>query len=91
MNLSCCFLNQGSLNLAFKAYLTQPTITTRLVSTVHTAWQPRCRSARLISRFAYPGEPRRLLRIAGTYGYKEEKYEIAMKVGDALFDFVRSE
>jgi glycerol-3-phosphate dehydrogenase subunit C len=26
--------------------------------------------------------------IAGTYGYKEEKYEIAMKVGGPLFDFV---
>jgi glycerol-3-phosphate dehydrogenase subunit C len=27
--------------------------------------------------------------IAGTYGYKEEKYDIAMKVGEPLFDFVR--
>ncbi len=26
--------------------------------------------------------------IAGTYGYKKEKYEIAMAVGSALFDFV---
>jgi glycerol-3-phosphate dehydrogenase subunit C len=26
--------------------------------------------------------------IAGTYGYKEEKYDIAMKVGSPLFDFV---
>jgi glycerol-3-phosphate dehydrogenase subunit C len=26
--------------------------------------------------------------IAGTYGYKEEKYPIAMKVGQPLFDFV---
>jgi len=26
--------------------------------------------------------------IAGTYGYKKEKYEIAMTVGSALFDFV---
>ena len=27
--------------------------------------------------------------IAGTYGYKREKYEIAMQVGAQLFDFVR--
>ena len=27
--------------------------------------------------------------IAGTYGYKNEKYQIAMDVGSALFDFVR--
>jgi glycerol-3-phosphate dehydrogenase subunit C len=27
--------------------------------------------------------------IAGTYGYKQEKYDIAMKVGRSLFDFVR--
>jgi glycerol-3-phosphate dehydrogenase subunit C len=26
--------------------------------------------------------------IAGTYGYKEEKYDIAMKVGKPLFDFI---
>jgi glycerol-3-phosphate dehydrogenase subunit C len=28
--------------------------------------------------------------IAGTYGYKEEKYDIAMQVGAELFDFVRT-
>jgi glycerol-3-phosphate dehydrogenase subunit C len=27
--------------------------------------------------------------IAGTYGYKEEKYGIAMQVGNPLFDFIR--
>lgn len=27
--------------------------------------------------------------IAGTYGYKKEKYDIAMEVGKSLFDFVR--
>jgi glycerol-3-phosphate dehydrogenase subunit C len=27
--------------------------------------------------------------IAGTYGYKEEKYPIAMQVGKPLFDFVQ--
>jgi glycerol-3-phosphate dehydrogenase subunit C len=27
--------------------------------------------------------------IAGTYGYKKEKYEIAMQVGQPLFDFIR--
>jgi glycerol-3-phosphate dehydrogenase subunit C len=27
--------------------------------------------------------------IAGTYGYKKEKYQVAMDVGQALFDFVR--
>lgn len=29
--------------------------------------------------------------IAGTYGYKKEKYEIAMDVGAELFDFVRAQ
>jgi glycerol-3-phosphate dehydrogenase subunit C len=29
--------------------------------------------------------------IAGTYGYKAEKYEIAMAVGDELFSFVREQ
>ncbi|MDX1663181.1 MAG: anaerobic glycerol-3-phosphate dehydrogenase subunit C [Candidatus Promineifilaceae bacterium] len=29
--------------------------------------------------------------IAGTYGYKAEKYEIAMQVGAELFDFVREQ
>lgn len=28
--------------------------------------------------------------IAGTYGYKKEKYEIAMQVGQPLFDFART-
>ncbi len=27
--------------------------------------------------------------VAGTYGYKQEKYEIAMRVGEPLFQFVR--
>jgi glycerol-3-phosphate dehydrogenase subunit C len=27
--------------------------------------------------------------VAGTYGYKSEKYQIAMEVGRPLFDFVR--
>jgi len=27
--------------------------------------------------------------IAGTYGYKEEKYKIAMQVGDSLFSFIK--
>lgn len=27
--------------------------------------------------------------IAGTYGYKKEKYDIAMQVGDPLFEFIR--
>ena len=29
--------------------------------------------------------------IAGTYGYKQEKYQIGMDVGEELFDFVRSQ
>ena len=29
--------------------------------------------------------------IAGTYGYKAEKYDIAMQVGEELFDFVRDQ
>jgi glycerol-3-phosphate dehydrogenase subunit C len=29
--------------------------------------------------------------IAGTYGYKKEKYEISMKVGEELFSFVREQ
>ena len=29
--------------------------------------------------------------IAGTYGYKQEKYQIAMAVGEELFDFVRQQ
>lgn len=29
--------------------------------------------------------------IAGTYGYKSEKYQIAMDVGQELFDFVRAQ
>jgi glycerol-3-phosphate dehydrogenase subunit C len=28
--------------------------------------------------------------IAGTYGFKSEKYSIAMQVGEPLFDFVRN-
>ncbi len=28
--------------------------------------------------------------IAGTYGYKKEKYDIAMQVGQPLFDFART-
>jgi glycerol-3-phosphate dehydrogenase subunit C len=29
--------------------------------------------------------------IAGTYGYKQEKYDIAMQVGEELFDFIEGE
>ena len=29
--------------------------------------------------------------IAGTYGYKKEKYDIAMKVGEELFSFILAE
>ena len=29
--------------------------------------------------------------IAGTYGYKSEKYQIAMDVGEELFEFVRAQ
>jgi len=28
--------------------------------------------------------------IAGTYGYKQEKYDIAMQVGEPLFDFIKT-
>jgi glycerol-3-phosphate dehydrogenase subunit C len=28
--------------------------------------------------------------IAGTYGYKQEKYDIAMQVGEPLFDFIKA-
>jgi glycerol-3-phosphate dehydrogenase subunit C len=29
--------------------------------------------------------------IAGTYGYKKEKYEISMKIGQTLFSFISNE
>ncbi|MCO6450136.1 MAG: anaerobic glycerol-3-phosphate dehydrogenase subunit C [Caldilineales bacterium] len=57
----------------------------------HRVGRPALEILRLIPGMDVPESHARCCGIAGTYGYKVEKYQIAMDVGAELFDFVREE
>ncbi|NOX60798.1 MAG: anaerobic glycerol-3-phosphate dehydrogenase subunit C [Chloroflexi bacterium] len=57
----------------------------------HRLGKPALDILRLIPGLITPESHARCCGIAGTYGYKAEKYEIAMSVGEELFEFVREE
>ena len=57
----------------------------------HRVGKPALEIMRLIPGLEVPESQARCCGIAGTYGYKVEKYQIAMDVGEELFSFVRQE
>ena len=57
----------------------------------HRVGKPALEMMALIPGLDLPESHARCCGIAGTYGYKQEKYQIGMDVGEELFDFVRSQ
>jgi glycerol-3-phosphate dehydrogenase subunit C len=57
----------------------------------HRVGKPALEILRLIPGLDVPESHARCCGIAGTYGYKSEKYQIAMDVGEELFRFVREQ
>ena len=57
----------------------------------HRVGKPSLDIMRLIPGLETPESHARCCGIAGTYGYKKEKYEIGMAVGEELFRFVREQ
>jgi glycerol-3-phosphate dehydrogenase subunit C len=57
----------------------------------HRVGKPALEILRLIPDLQVSESQARCCGIAGTYGYKNEKYQIAMDVGEELFSFVRAQ
>ncbi len=57
----------------------------------HRVGKPALEILRLIPGLDVRESHARCCGIAGTYGYKTEKYQIAMDVGEELFEFVREQ
>jgi glycerol-3-phosphate dehydrogenase subunit C len=57
----------------------------------HRVGKPALALMRLIPGLEVPESHARCCGIAGTYGYKKEKYQIGMDVGEELFSFVRDQ
>jgi glycerol-3-phosphate dehydrogenase subunit C len=57
----------------------------------HRVGKPALEILSLIPGLELPESHARCCGIAGTYGYKVEKYAIAMDVGEELFRFVRGQ
>lgn len=57
----------------------------------HRVGRPSLDVLRLIPGLDVRASEARCCGIAGTYGYKKEKYQIAMDVGEELFDFVAAQ
>ncbi|OGO26703.1 MAG: sn-glycerol-3-phosphate dehydrogenase subunit C [Chloroflexi bacterium RBG_16_52_11] len=82
-------LNQGSLNRALKPISLSLPYHAPCQYRAHRLGSPAVEVLGLIPELHIQESRAACCGIAGTYGYKEEKYEIAMQVGGALFDFVR--
>ena len=83
-------LEEGSLNLNLKPIpLTLP-YHIPCQYRAHRLGKPGIEVLDLIPELRITDSQASCCGIAGTYGYKEEKYEIAMQVGASLFDFVRT-
>ena len=57
----------------------------------HRVGKPALEIMALIPGLEIPESHARCCGIAGTYGYKKEKYQIGMDVGEELFSFVRAQ
>ncbi|MCB0046511.1 MAG: anaerobic glycerol-3-phosphate dehydrogenase subunit C [Caldilineaceae bacterium] len=57
----------------------------------HRVGKPALEIMALIPELEIPESHARCCGIAGTYGYKTEKYQIGMDVGEELFQFVREQ
>ena len=65
--------------------------TMRRASSARIGWASLRSKSWLIPGLDVRESHARCCGIAGTYGYKTEKYHIAMDVGEELFDFVRDQ
>ncbi len=90
----CGLLDEGTLNTDFKPL---PEIFQRFVVPYHVACQyrghrlgrPGVEVLDLIPGLRFQESKAACCGIAGTYGFKKEKYEISMDVGEPLFQFVK--
>ena len=81
-------LNQGSLNLNLQAIRLALPYHAPCQYRAHRLGRPAVEVMSLIPGLNIQESRLPCCGIAGTYGYKEEKYPIAMLVGKPLFDFV---
>ncbi len=83
--------DQGDLNLDFRAINKKIPYHVPCQYRAHRIGTPGIDILSLIPGLSIVESHADCCGIAGTYGYKEEKYQIAMDVGEPLFDFIRGE
>ena len=79
---------EGSLNLDFKPLAYSLPYHVPCQYRAHGLGRPGVEILSLIPGLEITESTADCCGIAGTYGYKKEKYEIAMRVGEPLFDFL---
>lgn len=82
-------LDQGNLNLDFRPVALNLPYHVPCQYRAHRLGHPGVEVLELIPDLRVTESQANCCGIAGTYGYKTEKYDIAMQVGQSLFDFVR--
>ena len=82
-------LDQGSLNLNLQAISLSLPYHAPCQYRAHRLGRPAIEVLNLIPGLDIQESRLPCCGIAGTYGYKEEKYHIAMQVGNPLFEFVQ--
>jgi glycerol-3-phosphate dehydrogenase subunit C len=82
-------LDEGRLNLNFKPLSLDLPYHVPCQYRAHRLGRPGMEVLDLIPSLRITESDAACCGIAGTYGYKAEKYDIAMQVGRPLFDFVR--
>lgn len=88
-------LDEGTLNMVFKPLpeaLRRSTLPYHIPCQyrAHRLGSPGSEVLSLIPGLKFAESQAACCGIAGTYGYKEEKYDIAMEVGRPLFEFVKA-
>jgi glycerol-3-phosphate dehydrogenase subunit C len=82
-------LNEGTLNLNLRALPLSLAYHVPCQYRGHRLGRPGIEVLGLIPGLKVFDSHSACCGIAGTYGYKKEKYDIAMQVGQPLFDFIR--
>jgi glycerol-3-phosphate dehydrogenase subunit C len=80
---------KGELKTDFRALNLQVPYHAPCQLRAHRVGKPALEILEMIPGLELPESHARCCGIAGTYGYKTEKYQIAMDVGEELFRFVR--
>jgi len=83
-----CLLRENQLNLDFQAIPLKVSYHIPCQYRAHRLGKPGLELLLLIPELIVVESQASCCGIAGTYGYKEEKYSIALQVGTDLFDFI---